>query len=36
MGELLGLGMGFTREDCEAAASQAGGSLQMAVDLLIG
>ena len=34
--ELLALGMGFSREDCEAAATQARGNLQVAVNLLIG
>lgn len=34
--QLLALGMGFARKDCEAAALRAGGNLQVAVDLLIG
>jgi hypothetical protein len=34
--ELLALGMGFSRQDCEAAAMKAGGNLQVAVNLLIG
>lgn len=33
--QLLELNMGFTRQQCEEAAMQAGGDLQMAVDLLI-
>ena len=34
--ELLALGMGFARKDCEAAAMSARGNLQVAIDLLIG
>ena len=34
--ELLALGMGFSRKDCEAATMQARGNLQVAVNLLIG
>ena len=34
--ELLALEMGFSRKDCEAAAMQARGNLQVVVNLLIG
>jgi hypothetical protein len=34
--ELLALGMGFSRKDCEAATMQARSNLQVAVNLLIG
>ena len=34
--ELLALGMGFARKDCEEAAMSARGNLQVAIDLLIG